>query len=312
MAQDSWPSPAHNARAVTDVEFELLAARFSDDGVYGSPTDDQVVTAGTGLTVNVRSGVYASVRGHLWYSGTSTLNLTVTANASASTRLDRVVLRLDRSTWSVTAVVKPGTPGADQPALTKDVGSTGVYEIPLATVTVTGSATTVTVARQELYVGTRVRPCTSASMPDPTAPGELAFQTDTQRLLLWTGTLWKIVYSYSGIISCNAALSAWTIATESVLEERNGAAHLRLGSFQRTSALAGADESRLPVLIPADYRHKTRDQYALAYCSGVEVARMIIYSAASTDRAGQVWLTNHPDLAKFDFVLPESGVSWVI
>ncbi|WP_405994954.1 hypothetical protein [Streptomyces sp. NBC_00986] len=311
MAQDSWPSPDHNDRGVTDVEYEQLSARFSDDGVYGDPTDDPVVTAGTGLSVNVRSGVYASVRGHVWTSGASTVNLTVAANVSGSTRFDRVILRLDRSTWNVTAVIKQGTPGADVPALTKDMGSTGVYEIPLATVSITASATTVGVAGKELYVGTRVRPCTSISLPDPTAPGELAWEVGEDRLLLWTGTLWKVVYSYSGIVSCNATLSAWTITTDSVLEERNGSVHLRLGSFQRAGALAGADESRLPVLIPAAYRHPSRDQYALAYCSGVEVARMIISSAAS-DRAGQVWLTNHPALASGDFVLPGSGVSWVV
>lgn len=111
MAQDSWPSPAHNARAVTDTEYEKIAARFSDDGVYGVPSDAAAVAAGIGLSVDVRPGVYASVRGHAWSSGTAAVNLPVAANSSGQKRIDRVVLRLDRSDWTVRAVVKPGVAG---------------------------------------------------------------------------------------------------------------------------------------------------------------------------------------------------------
>ncbi|MEU9245883.1 hypothetical protein [Streptomyces sp. NPDC048385] len=312
MAQDSWPSPSHNARAVTDVEYELLAARFSDDGVYGSPSDTPVVAAGAGLSVDVRAGVYASVRGHVWYSGTSVTNLAITANASASVRFDRVVLRLDRSTWNVTAVVKTGTPGAGTPDLTKDTGSTGVWEIPLATVSVNPSATGVGVAAKEQYVGTRIRPCTSISLPDPTAPGELAYQMTDGRLLIWTGTLWKVLYSDSGVVDINATVSSWEYTTGSVLEERNGNVHLRLGSFRRTGAsLPGATESRLPVLIPSAYRHLNRDHYITAYVTGGGIARLTVYSAASSDRPGQVWLTQHPAMDTGDLVLT-SGASWVV
>ncbi|MEU9149220.1 hypothetical protein AB0D59_01370 [Streptomyces sp. NPDC048417] len=314
MAQDSWPSPAHNSRAVTDVEYELLAARFSDDGVYGSPSDVSVVSAGAGLSVDIRAGVYASVRGHLWYSGTSATNLSVGANATTSLRFDRVVLRLDRSTWNVTAVVKAGTPGSGPPDLTRDTGSTGVWEIPLATLSVAASATSVGVAAKEQYVGTRIRPCTSISLPDSPMPGEVVFQTTDQKLMLWTGELWKTLYHYSGIVACDATLAAWDISTASVLEERNGIVSLRLGSFYRAGgAFSAATESRLPVLIPAAYRHATRDQYANAYISGGTIGRVIIYSASSSDRAGQAWLTNKGvTINTGDFVLPQSGMSWVI
>ncbi|MEU4169432.1 hypothetical protein AB0F46_21475 [Streptomyces sp. NPDC026665] len=312
MAQDSWPSPAHNARVVTDLEYEKIAARFSGDGVYGEPGDTAVVASGTGLSVDVRANVYASVRGHAWTSGTTTVNLSVTANTSGSTRTDRVVLRLDRSTWTVRAAVKAGTPGGGAPALTQDAGDTGTYEIPLSTVTIPSGASTITVARSELYVGVRIRPCTSTTRNPNPAPGELCFETNTGRMRVWTGIAWVGVFDDSGQINVNSPLLAWTITVDSVLQKRNGTVHLRLGSFQRAvSSLASGDESRLPVLIPSDYRHPNRDQYVIAYTTGVEISRLIIYSAAS-DKAGQVWLTNHPSLVKDDYVLPESGVSWVV
>jgi hypothetical protein len=312
VAQDSWPSPAHNARAVTDTEYEKIAARFSGDGVYGDPGDPAVVTAGVGLSVNIRADVYASVRGHAWTSGTSTVTLPVAANSSGKTRVDRVVLRLDRSAWTVRAVIKAGTPGGGAPALTQDTGDTGVYEIPLATVTLLNGANSVTVARGELYVGVRIRPCTSTTRNPNPAPGEMCFETNTGRVRVWTGDSWVGLFDDSGVIVVNYPSAAWTVTTDSVLQKRNGNVHLRLGSFQRAAgSLAGGDESRLPVLIPAAYRHANRDQFVMCYTTGVEISRLTIYSAAS-DRPGQVWLTNHPTIAKGEFVLPNSGVSWVV
>jgi hypothetical protein len=313
VAQDSWPSPAHNARNVTDPEYEKIASRFSDNGIDGSPAGDPVVSAGTGLSVNVRSGVYGSLRGHAWSSGTSTVVLAIAANASGQTRTDRVVLRLDRSAWTVRAVVKQGTPGAGAPPLTQDLGDTGVYEILLANVTVLNNAASVTVTRNELYTGSRFRPCTSTTRNPTPALGEVNFEVDTGRSMQWTGIGWRAVSDDSGIININAPFAAWDNAVESVLQKRNGSVHLRLGAFERAGGtLAENIESRLPAIIPDAYRHSTRDQYCLAYISGSKLGRIIIYSKAHDTRAGQVWLTHKPVISTGNFVLPASGISWVV
>ncbi|CAL9665288.1 hypothetical protein SUDANB145_07404 (plasmid) [Streptomyces sp. enrichment culture] len=309
MAQESWPSPGHNSRNVTDVEYEQLAARFSDDGIYGDPSDTAVVSAGTGLSVNVRAGATGSLRGHGWTSGTSTVTLPVDANSSGSTRRDRVVLRLDRSDWTVRAAVKTGSPGPWLPSLTQDTGDTGVYEIPLAVVTVLSGAASVTVTRGELYVGGRFRPCTSTTRDPNPRPGDGCVETDTGRVRVWNGSSWGVVYSDSGTVNINNPLSAWDITTDSVLEERNGNVHLRLGSFRRAAGDLSV-ESRLPVLIPAAYRHPTRDHYITGYVTGVRIARMTVYSAAS-DRPGQVWVNQHSGIDTGQSLLT-SGASWVV
>lgn len=312
MVQASWPSPGHNARAVTDVEYERMAAHFSDNGVYGTPADAAVISPGVGLNVAVRANVYGSVRGHAWSSGSDGDTLSIAANSSGQTRIDRVVLRLTRADWTVRAVVKQGTPGAGVPSLSQSTGDTGTYEIPLAEVRLLSGATSVTVTRKELYVGTRVRPCTSSTRNPAPVVSEINYETDTKRAMLWTGSSWEAVFEDSGVVNVNNPNSAWSVEVDSVLEKRNGSVHLRLGSFKRTAGtLSASSESRLPVLIPSDYRHPTRDQYALAYCTGVEVARIIIYSAAS-GQGGQVVLANHPTIATGDFVLPQSGTSWVV
>lgn len=311
MAQNSWPSPAYNSRNVTDAEYEKIAAQFSGDGVYGDPTETAVVTAGGGLSVNIRAGVYGSVRGHAWYSGGTTDTLPVGANTSGSTRVDRVVLRLDRATWTVRAVIKAGTPGGGAPALTQQTGDSGTYEVLLANVTVLNGAASATVARAEMYVGSRCRPCTSSTRNPAPDRGEQAYETDTGRLLLWTGSTWSLLNENSGIISCDSPLSAWAITVETTLEMVNGTVFLRLGTWDRKgSTLGNTSDSRLPVLIPARYRHPTRNVYAMAYITGADIGRLSIYPA-NHERAGQVWITQKPSIAVNDSVLPGS-VSWVM
>jgi hypothetical protein len=167
------------------------------------------------------------------------------------------------------------------------------------------------VARSELYVGVRIRPCTSTTRNPAPAQGEMCFETNTGRVRVWTGDSWVGLFDDSGVIGVNSPLSAWTNGTESVLQKRNGNVHLRLGSFQRTGGTVPDGGARLPVLIPAAYRHPTRDQYGICYVTGVQIARITVYSANS-DKPGQVWVTQYPTISKGDYVLPGSGISWVV
>ncbi|MFM9637595.1 hypothetical protein [Streptomyces turgidiscabies] len=285
MAQDSWPSPAHNGRAVTDTEYEKIAARFSDDGVYGVPSDTAVVAAGVGLSVDVRPGVYASVRGHAWTSGTATVNLPISANSSGSARVDRVVLRLDRSAWTVRAVVKAGASGAGAPALTQDAGDTGVYEIPLALVTVPNAATAVTVARGEQYIGSRTRPCTSTTLPLTPQPGEHAFETDTGILRMWTGSAWVIAYQDTGEIALGAGYDTWSSASSSVGRMLNGIVTLRVAKTRVKSTLAVTDtDGSLLATVPPALRPLRPNHFFGAQFSGGHAARVEV----RTD--GGIWV----------------------
>lgn len=158
MAQTSWPNTA-GGRAVNDVQWEKMAAGFIDDGIIGLPTDTPVVYGdSTGLQVKVRANRNAVVRGRGWDSGTADFTLAIGANASGSTRIDLVVLRLTRSTWDLSMVVKAGTPGAGAPALTQDpvATGTGTYEVAVAQVTVASGAATISatnVVDKANYIG---------------------------------------------------------------------------------------------------------------------------------------------------------------
>lgn len=195
MTSISYPSPAYNAGSVTDLEFERLTSPQSVDGVLGHPADQPMAYAdGTGTRrVMVRANCRALLRGFMYDSGATDLPLTLAANTSGATRIDLIVLRLDRATWMVTEAVVQGTPGAGVPTATRTTGAVGIYEVPIATVSVVNGASTLaagTVTSVAWYVGDNghIR-CTATTRP-PLEAGFTIWETDTGRQMIHDGSAW--------------------------------------------------------------------------------------------------------------------------
>jgi hypothetical protein len=120
-----------------------VQARMWRDGVCVGVAGELAVTSGgTGL-VSVATGE-GFVQG-FWYKNTAAKTLAITANASATPRVDLVVLHLDRVANTLLAIVHEGVLGGGAPALTQIVG--GTWEILLATVSTSSSVSTITDAR---------------------------------------------------------------------------------------------------------------------------------------------------------------------
>lgn len=317
MAQTSFPESDYNSGALTEAEWERVAARFTDDGVDGNPSQTPVVTAGAGLQVVIAADKAASVRGFRWETDATTYTHAIDANSSGQTRVDWVCLRLDRSTWEVRTAVKAGTPGMGSPSLLREESSAGgtVWEIPLALVTVANGASSVTVRRYEQYIGSRITPCTSITRPALPRRGDQIHETDTGRWLGWDGSSWRVLYADSGVVVVNGTASPWGINVDTVLEHRSGVVCLRLGAFDRTGGnLPGGTDSRLPVAIPSAYRHPNRDQHGTVYVTGSSAGagRVTVYAANNTSgRAGEIWLTNHAGVNSGTSVTG-SSISWVV
>jgi hypothetical protein len=142
VAETSWPTAT--TRIVTDDQYEVLGRAFAGDGVMQGPAATAVVYAdSSGRQVKVRASKQAYLRGRGWDSGLTETIVSIAANASGSTRYDVVVLRFTRATFTVAVAVVQGTPGAGTPTVTQDAGTTGVWEMPLARVTVASGATTI-------------------------------------------------------------------------------------------------------------------------------------------------------------------------
>jgi hypothetical protein len=111
--------------------------RFRREGVLFEVDNKLAVGAPGSMFVSVGTGE-AMVEG-FWYKNTAALNLAVASNTSGSTRVDLVVLRLNRVANTLVAAIVMGTPGAGTPALTQVVG--GTWEFPLASITVPTATT---------------------------------------------------------------------------------------------------------------------------------------------------------------------------
>jgi hypothetical protein len=188
VAITSYP---FDSQAVTETDYSRLFREFQSTGVADSVggTGLSVYADGTGMTVKVNSG-FAIVRGHAIYS-TAIEPLTVTAS-NTSARVDRVVLKLDPATNSITLVVKPGTAGSSTPpALTQT--DTGIYELSLATVAVGANVTSISAAAvtgDRQFVGNTVGAWTTATRPSSPRTGRLGYNTTTATWEFWSGSAW--------------------------------------------------------------------------------------------------------------------------
>ncbi len=221
MAETSWPLPPN--AVVSDTQYEQLLQGYTPSGVMGSPGDTGIITApGSGTRIiTVRLGKYALVRGHMWYSGTSDVNMaSLASNGSGNPRIDLVVLRYTRSTGAVTAAVITGTPAASPtaPTPTQTLSTSGVFEIPIAQVAVAAGATTITtgnITSRETYLSRT--PLLGNTAPTTATPGVYLGQrfdqydtaTNTLRRHWWDGTAWNT--------SLNTAYVGETVTTSADL-----------------------------------------------------------------------------------------------
>lgn len=197
----AYPTEAHFARAVTPREYEELHTH-TPDGLIGHPSLDPLVYAdSTIMGVRVRPDRGGMIRGLRWTSEAGD-TLTLDQNTTpGSTRIDLIVLRMTRNPWDAQLAVIKGVPSASPTAPTPTYGTntaTGVYEIPVAAVTVPYNASpSATVGPGQVeprgwYVGDDGQLlCTKETRRFvPHVPGRRVTETDTG--VQWTsnGSRW--------------------------------------------------------------------------------------------------------------------------
>ena len=260
MPETSWPSPNYAAGAVNETEYEKLVAQAATSGLIGDPTLTAIVYGdSSGRLVKVRADRYGLVRGRLWTSGSAELSITIAANATSYTRIDRLVLRYNRSTFDVRLAVVQGAAAATPavPALTNNEGLTGVWELPIAQITVPAGAAVITAGNVKIdgwYLsedGGVV--CTSTSRP-PVAlvgAGVHMTETDTGSSYMSTRVAWLLIGEDSG----DAALTFYTGWANSLtkIRRRNGLVVLNL-SFRRAAANLAASTTVNICTVPIGFR----------------------------------------------------------
>jgi hypothetical protein len=242
VAESSWPNPA-DGRVVDDNEWEVLATSFgAQAGVLGDFTSPQLAYGdSSGMQVKIAAGRFALMRGHIWTSGASIITKTIAANASGSTRTDLVVLRYSRTTYDVNSFVITGTPGSGAPSPVQNYGSTGTWDLPLATVTVASGASSISAGNVN-YVGQHlgtdgwIRTPTEAAasyIPGPLL-GQLALAA-TGEVMRFDGSNWNQLYgwqTWTPVIYQNMSTTRTTFGAYTV----NRARYLKMGHLAHVTA----------------------------------------------------------------------------
>jgi len=191
MAEQSFPFENIDT---TESQFSEWATNFQETGVQGSPTGTElgITVTGSDLNLTVASG-QAFIRGH-YYINTSDLVLAVTS-AGVNTRIDIVVVELDpEANTIVTKIVSGEAVSADPVAPTLTQSATGIYQLPIATLTIPTSTVVITsgmLTDTRTFMGNRVGIWTTATRPtDPTNYQTIGYNTTIEAHESWNGSAW--------------------------------------------------------------------------------------------------------------------------
>jgi len=191
MAEQSFPFENIDT---TESQFSEWATNFQETGVQGSPTGTElgITVTGSDLNLTIAAG-QAFIRGH-YYINTDDLVLAVTS-AGVNTRIDIVVVELDPEANTIVTKIVSGTAvSADPVAPTLTQSATGIYQLPIATLTIPTSTVVITsgmLTDTRTFMGNRIGIWTTATRPaNPTAYQTLGYNTTIGSHESWNGTSW--------------------------------------------------------------------------------------------------------------------------
>jgi hypothetical protein len=263
MALDNaYPAPSNNLEDLP--QWESFFTGLSANGVvptYGSHFSPSI--SSPGRTVTIATGA-AMIRG-FFARGTTTTTTSVPA-ADTQNRIDRLVLRLDRSAVAAADWIKPhiitGTPAASPqiPAITTSTSTSGVWDLTVCRWTSRSNGALDTLVDERITLSPTTLVFRSDARPTP-SPADFCFgwEWNTGKVLYWdTNTsAWAGLSDDTGWVDLTmngANGSSWTNNNISRIRKRNGVVHLRVSIKRGSSALAtSVDGGSVPIVIPSAF-----------------------------------------------------------
>ena len=135
----------YNAEQMTDFYTGICS-----QGVFQSVDNGLQVVAGTGMTVKVKTG--RAIIQNKWVKNDAELTLNITAASSTLPRITAVIIKLNDNNRTITITTKDGE-YASSPVAPSMTRADGIYEMALAYVNVSASATSVTVTDKRSDTG---------------------------------------------------------------------------------------------------------------------------------------------------------------
>jgi hypothetical protein len=225
MTQVSFPfdnSPAVTGSTVSESNWSKMASLWLPSGIIkGYANELQVYADSTGRQVKVRTGK-AWING-AYFESDAEVTVALTANASGSTRFDRIVVRIDWTNNTGSIIKIDGTPGAG--SAPTPTNSSTIWDLNLAFVRVLNGAATIAAGdvtdergRLDLsggYVDSRLAGaiCTSGARPTTWPVGGRIVELDTGRAYFNTGTETAPVWGHTGDTDASTTSPHHTLGT---------------------------------------------------------------------------------------------------
>lgn len=294
-------------QTVGEDQFSQVLRLFGHDGVDGHPGDTSLKVSVVDSThVSVGTGS-ALVQGFGCLITGSAESVTVTVNSNATQdRLDRIVLRLNRTANTLAPFHIAGTPSATPqlPALTR---TSTIYDMPLASYTRPRNSGAITgLADGRDFLGDPA-PMTSTNRHSNPHRGMLGYETDTGRQVRWTGSAWEVVFdpaaaflTDSGWLDLNLTGSG-RVATVSDLKGRKVGNVVEIrGAVRRveSGAHTSPDYSIIQGL-PSSLQPLTYDRFFNCYIDGGHAGKITVYNSTprTDNRHGGVYLVGYETFA---------------
>jgi hypothetical protein len=298
MPEASYPYTG--GQGITDASYEQLMAEVTGNGRIGLRNAGQALNVpiiyadSSGRQAKVRANSSYLIRGFRWDSNEGQVR-SLDANASGNPRLDLFVLRLDRTNFTVRVEILKGTPASTPtlPAVTQQLGSTGRYEIPLASVRVNNGATNIIssdVTTLETWHAMPSQVGHSSNRPTQVDPGSLWTEYDTGRTYAGLQSSLHLIGEPGSLTKIDAHPTNWDPDKDNVyVHRRNGWTFFQAIVYRKTNAADLAADAPAHVVQLAEQYRPLGNFYADASMGGPATAR-IYYDATS----GNVTLLDHP------------------
>jgi hypothetical protein len=283
MALDNAvPAPSNQMTSLT--QWEALFAAIGSGIVPGAGNEFIPTLDSANRLINIGTGT-ALLRG--FYTNGSSTTATGAPAASGSPRIDRLVLRLDRTAvtaanW-VKPVVIPGTPASSPsaPAIQSSLSPSGQWDLPICQYRAETNGSLTALIDERYKLSSPFAVMTSASRPSASPP-RMGWETDTSRLVYSDGTSWHVLASDTNWVSLSLG-SGWNQGSVPLATRiQNGICHLT-GEIDSTTNVGG---DKLIATLPSGGK-PAKETLFPAYLTTGAVVQCIAY--LGTARAGQLW-----------------------
>lgn len=312
MGYSSWPGPG--PATVSEHQHEQLWEASYATGLHGPHGQSSFVFGdNSGLQVKLRPSRTARVRGQVFATDGSGVTLPISSNGSGATRIDLVVLRLDRSTWEVDPAVVEGTPGAGTPSIQLGEGDSGAYDLLVGEITIPNGASSITsgmVNSRDAVLGAPLIVGSDSDVPSQNLQQPfLRYRPDQDAVIFHrtgggaseTGIE---LYRDSGEVILADSTSRWEATSPTSYVRKIGhMVELRYAAHRRlVNDLSPNTESNLPGVIPTSMRHPTRDHSYIVRTTGGDAGRVTIIRDNASSNAGRIRLVTHTGIDEGQFV----------